>query len=149
MMMKKRIKYAAFAVVLLFFAGWPFFVINGASAQEINSKPDCDINMAACKKNSRGAEIMFDITPKPVKAMRELTFTVTLKNSAASGKIIVALGMPDMYMGENKVVLKRSEKDTYSGKGIIPKCSSGMRLWRATVETPEGKKADFLFSINY
>ena len=147
--MKRRTSCAVFTVVLLFLAGRSFFVLNSAHSQEISGKPNCDINIAACKKNSGNAEITFDITPKPVRAMRELTFTVRLKNGATPGKIIVTLGMPDMYMGENKVVLERSAKDTYSGKGVIPKCRSGKRLWRATVETPEGKKTDFVFNIVY
>ncbi len=62
-------------------------------------------------------------------------------------EIAVDLSMPGMYMGENRVMLKRSPDGTYSGKGVIPKCRSGRRLWKATVTVPGAGAAGFLFNV--
>lgn len=147
--MKKRTSRALFMLIVLCIAGQTFFLLNTSHAQGTESKPDCDINRAACKKISGDTEVLFDVDPKPVKAMQELNFTVVLKGGTSPDRVIVTLVMPGMYMGENKVVLHKASGYAYTGKGVIPKCRSGKRLWRATVETPEGKKADFLFSIIY
>ncbi|MBF0557602.1 MAG: hypothetical protein HQL08_02355 [Nitrospirae bacterium] len=147
--MKKRTSLALFMLIVFYIAGQSFLILNIAHAQGTDSKPDCDINRAACKKISGDTEIMFDVNPKPVKAMRELNFTVVLKGGTSPDQVFVTLVMPGMYMGENQVVLHKASEYAYTGKGIIPKCRSGKRLWRATVETPEGKKVDFLFSITY
>ena len=81
--------------------------------------------------------------------MQELTFTVTIKGSTGYDKLIVTLDMPGMYMGENKVIVRKSGDATYTGKGVIPRCLSGKRLWQATVDTPKGEKAEFLFNVIY
>ncbi|HAK87824.1 MAG TPA: hypothetical protein DHV16_09390 [Nitrospiraceae bacterium] len=113
--------------------------------------PDCNIDSGPCTKRIGASEIILDITPRPVKVMKELSFTVTLRGKTAD-RLILDLGMPGMYMGKNKVVLKKTADDTYKGKGVIPKCPSGRKLWRATVYLPDAgnnKKADFIFNVSY
>ncbi|OGW22515.1 MAG: hypothetical protein A2X55_00830 [Nitrospirae bacterium GWB2_47_37] len=119
-----------------------------AAAQDM---PDCNIDSGPCTKRIGASEIILDITPRPVKVMKELSFTVTLRGKTAD-RLILDLGMPGMYMGKNKVVLKKTADDTYKGKGVIPKCPSGRKLWRATVYLPDAgnnKKADFIFNVSY
>ncbi|MGD0280815.1 MAG: hypothetical protein ABSB95_00470 [Dissulfurispiraceae bacterium] len=131
-MMYKKNNSAIFKVVLFFLSCQLFLILNSGPAAGSDGKPDCDINRGPCKKNAGSTEILFDILPKPVKAMQELNFTITIKGGPESDKLIVTLGMPDMYMGENKIIAGRSSKETYTG-----------------VETPKGEKADFLFNVIY
>ncbi len=109
--------------------------------------PDCDIDKGPCTKRIDNIEIALDINPKPVEAMKELSFTVNLRGSSGHEKLIIDLDMPGMYMGENRVLLKRSADGEFTGIGVIPRCPSGKRLWRATIEIPDIGKVDFLFNV--
>ncbi len=131
------------------FYGTLLIVLLSGGCSRHDAATDCDINKGPCTRDTGTAEIIFDITPKPVKAMQELTFTVKIKGSSGADNLIITLGMPGMYMGGNKVIARKSAKDTYTGKGVIPRCLSGKRLWQATVETPEDEKAGFLFNVLY
>lgn len=116
--------------------------------------PDCDMDKGPCSKKIGNAEVILDIQPKPVSAMRELMVYVSLKDAGVYEKLKVKFSMPGMHMGRNEVILVRTNDGRYAGKGIIPRCPSGKKLWRATVEIPTQKstkteKIDFLFNITY
>ncbi len=86
-------------------------------------KVECEINKGACIKKINSVEIIFDISPKPVKAMEELRFSVRIKGletSKLTQHIKIDLNMPGMHMGKNQVILKKISDNDYSGKGIIP-----------------------------
>ena len=107
-----------------------------------------------CSKKIGNAEVILDIYPKPVSAMRELMVYASLKGAGIYEKLKVEFDMPGMYMGRNEVILVRTKDGRYAGKGIIPRCPSGKKLWRATVEIPEQKspktkKIEFLFNVTY
>jgi nitrogen fixation protein FixH len=122
---------------------------RGGPSEPGAGKPDCDINSGPCTRKTDTAEILFDITPKPVKVMHELTFTVKIKKGLRVDNVVVTLEMPGMYMGENTVVAGKVAEGTYTGRGIIPGCNSGKKRWRAVVDTPSGTKSDFLFDVSY
>ncbi len=122
----------------------------GETAGAERSSPDCDVDSGECEKKTIGREVIFSVTPKPVKAMEELTFRLVVRPDPPSSAVpILGLGMPGMYMGKNQVLLKRGPDGTYTGKGVIPRCPSGRRLWRATVEIPDGEKVSFTFNVAY
>ena len=135
-------------VRIVFYSTLLIVLLSGGCSWH-DAATNCDINKGPCTKDTGTAEIIFDITPKPVKAMQELTFTVKIKGGSGADNLIITLGMPGMYMGGNKVIARKSAQDTYTGKGIIPRCLSGKSLWLATVETPEDEKAGFLFNVIY
>ncbi len=118
----------------------------------VQDMPDCNIDSGTCAKRIGAAEIILDITPRPVKVMKELSFTVTLRGKTAD-RLILDLGMPGMYMGKNRVMLEKTAAGTYKGKGVIPRCPSGRKLWRAAVYLPDAghnnMKADFIFNVSY
>ena len=123
---------------------------GAAGAEKI---ADCEIDKGPCSKVIGTTEVILDINPKPVKAMKELSFSVTLigegKEISAIGVITLDLSMPGMYMGKNSIILKRGGPFTFSGKGVIPRCPSGKRLWQATVKIPKIGSASFLFNVGY
>jgi len=110
---------------------------------------DCIIDQGPCIRNKGKAEIIFDITPKPVKAMRELMFTVTIKGGKSPETLPMGLSMPGMYMGKNEVLLRKSADGTFTGSGIIPRCPSGKRLWQAEVEIPGEGRVFYRFDVHY
>lgn len=111
--------------------------------------PDCDIDRGACAKKTAGGEVIFSIIPKPVRAMEELAFRLVVRPDPRTAVLILGLGMPGMYMGENQLLLKKNPDGTYTGKGVIPGCPSGGRLWKATVKMPNDEEVSFTFNVTY
>ena len=82
--------------------------------------------------------------------MRTLTFTVTV---AAPEKLTavpyIDLNMPAMNMGTNRVLLKVLGQGVYEGRGVIVRCISGKKTWRARVILPDIGATDFIFDVVY
>ncbi|MBI3592011.1 MAG: hypothetical protein HY099_00740 [Nitrospirae bacterium] len=123
------------------------FIYAGIGSAVTADMPDCAVDERPCTKKIGAVEIVFDIKPKPVKAMRELSFAVTLKGTVTN-RLILDLGMPGMYMGKNEVVLEKTADGIYTGKGVIPRCPSGKRLWRAKIINHGKTIAEFLFNVS-
>jgi len=92
-----------------------------------------------------GERVLLDISPKPVRAMRELVFTVDLPWGSLPGRPWIELGMTTMTMPPNRVDLSGGEGGRYRGKGILVRCPCGMRSWTASVHVPGKGKALFPF----
>jgi hypothetical protein len=90
-----------------------------------------------------------DILPKPVKAMRDLTFVLHLTGKKPDANPYIDLDMPAMHMGRNRVRLEPAAKDGYRGKGVIVRCASGKRTWKATVTVPGSGVVEFVFDVVY
>ncbi|MBI2353684.1 MAG: hypothetical protein HYV06_01430 [Deltaproteobacteria bacterium] len=139
------LRQASLCLAVLFLSQYPHALHASVLSQE------CDIDGGPCAKTVGGAYVILDIEPKPVKAMKELTFTVTLKGMKEYEGLRLKLQMPGMFMGNNEVRLARSAGGRYTGKGVVPKCHSGKRVWSATVELPGSTPAEvsFLFNVRY
>lgn len=111
---------------------------------------NCDIQKGPCTLSLDGRDITLDVLPRPVKAMQELTFKVRL-GGGATGLALphIRLNMPAMDMGKNKVPLKLNAQGQYEGKGVIVRCRSGRRTWKATVDFPDIGSVDFIFDVIY
>jgi len=93
----------------------------------------CDINQ---KGGCTVSGVTFSIEPRPVRAMRENVFRVKLANQSLvpeNSDLALHLTMPGMDMGTNRMRLKNIQPGWYSGKGVIPRCPSGNKLWRASI----------------
>jgi hypothetical protein len=101
----------------------------------------------ASSKFAGSQQVLLDIAPKPVKAMRELTFSVALPGYGAAGSPWVDLGMPGMRMPPSRVDLVKEGDGRYRGKGVLVKCSSGTRTWTATVNLPGKGTAVFTIDV--
>lgn len=115
----------------------------------IDTGIDCDIQKAACIKKIRGSLVELQITPKPVKSMRKVTFAISLTHCVLKDvdELVLDLTMPGMCMGVNKVVLKKNHKCMFVGQGIIPTCLTPLKQWKAEVEIPTLGKVDYTFEI--
>ena len=112
---------------------------------------NCDLHAGPCTQSFSENAITLEVTPRPVKAMQDLAFKVTLKTKLLPNAKPphIDLGMPGMNMGPNRVLLKSSGNTTYEGRGVIVKCPSGRRTWRATVTIPDVGQAVFIFDVIY
>jgi hypothetical protein len=106
------------------------------------------IHAAPCTKTAAGRQVTLEIDPKPVRHMQELTFRVSIDPcDGIPSNILLDLGMPGMVMGRNQVRMSRKSASAWEGKGIIVRCMSGRRLWRATLLRPELGNPSFTFDV--
>ena len=133
----------AFVIILLFTA----LTANMASADE--SAINCQAHDGKCSLLIGKETVTLEIKPRPVTAMQDSTFTVTLTGIAPEQAPFIDLGMPAMKMGPNRVQLQQTGDGTYVGKGIIVRCKSGRRTWFANVVVPGAGEAKFVFDVVY
>jgi hypothetical protein len=116
-----------------------------ASAAEIN----CKIQTGSCEQTVQDRRVRLNILPKPVEAMQELTFRVSVSGAPLPEAPFIDLGMPGMEMGPNEVSLEQVNATAFEGQGVIVRCPSGKRTWKATVVLPEAGQAEFVFDVVY
>ena len=125
---------------------------NISASDKYQELINCDLHTQACTRPlAAGVAVTLEVTPKPVKAMQDLSFKVTLsgKQSTAPKDLYIDLGMPGMKMGPNRVRLNAAGNNTYTGQGVVVRCPSGRRIWQATVIVPEMGHTDFIFDVIY
>ena len=145
--MKLVAKANVFAAILCLMA---FAICSAAFGAE--SEPDrveCDVHSGPCRAHMSETRVSMDIEPKPVKAMQDLTFTVTFTGEKPGAAPYIDLGMPGMNMGRNRVILKPAGELNYRGEGVIVRCPSGRRTWKAKVTVPEMGSVEFVFDVIY
>jgi hypothetical protein len=110
---------------------------------------NCDLHAGPCTQSLSENTVTLEVTPRPVKALRNLSFRVTLsgKQITSTKAPYIDLGMPGMNMGPNRVQLKSAGSDSYEGQGVIVKCPSGRRTWQATVTIPDAGQTEFIFDV--
>ena len=147
------------SLALIFFV-WIFSVVLNLSvfspvetraAEKFEHLVNCDLHSGTCKQKIEDVDVMLEVEPRPVKAMTDLLFKVTLAGGPISlpGDPYIDLGMPGMNMGPNRVRLKSSAVSVYEGKGVIVRCPSGRKIWQATVTVPDLGAARFVFHVIY
>jgi len=126
----------------------------GAQSAKDEGLVDCLIDAGPCAKTKGTLSAVFDITPKPVKVMREATFTVELKDGGrplTDLSPLVGLTMPGMYMGTNRVRLNHDRDGIYRGTGVIIRCPSGKKVWKAGIFLHPGDRkpaVSYVFEVN-
>ena len=91
--------------------------------------------------------VTLNIEPKPVSAMKELTFSVTIKPcDSLPTALLLDLEMPEMAMGKNQVTLVRKSNCIWEGKGVVVRCMSHRTLWKATILSEELNNPAFTFN---
>ncbi len=129
-----------------------FFVIIlpiTAEATDHTKMINCDIHHGTCTQSLQDTDVILDINPKPVKAMTDLKFMITLTGKQPVSQPYIDLSMPGMKMGPNRVSLKSNGKGVYTGSGIIVRCPSGKRIWKAAVTVPDTGSVEFIFDVIY
>jgi hypothetical protein len=129
-------------------------LLLAATPSGASEKINCDIQRGSCMQvTTEGSRIEFDIQPKPVTVMRELSFTITITRNGKPAKDVSAsldLSMPGMFMGKNRPVLEKAGDGIFRGTGVIIRCASGRKTWQAEIVVERGGKtdvADFVFEV--
>jgi len=135
---------------------WMFFcllIIHIIPVQALDADQpgleNCDIQHNSCIQKLSGTVVILDINPKPVKTMKDLKFRIILRGQQPMEAPYIDLGMPDMKMGPNRVLLRSLGKGVYEGKGTIVRCLSGKKIWKATVTVPSLGVVEFIFDVVY
>jgi len=146
--MKHLLSMSVVFLSAAFLTAVPGYISAGDKYQEMIN---CNLHQGACTQNLSGSMITLAVTPRPVRAMQDLLFQVTFSGKLPPNAKLpyIDLGMPGMKMGPNRVKLKSAGNVTYEGRGVIVKCPSGRRTWRATVTVPDFGEADFIFDVIY
>ncbi len=126
-----------------------FCTLSSPPAFADNSLINCDAHKGACHQTIDGVTVSLEITPRPVKAMQDLVFMVSLSGNPPHQSPYIDLGMPAMKMGPNRVELKENGTGTYEGRGVIVRCKSGRRTWFANVTIPGTGEVKFIFDVIY
>lgn len=123
------------------------FALFSLHCQAENAADD-SIHEGACIRKAGTRTVTFDITPKPVRHMQELLFSVKIEpGNDLPDRMLLDLGMPGMQMGKNQLMLLRTKNGAWQGKGIIVRCMSGRRLWKATILSSELHNPAFTFNV--
>lgn len=126
-----------------------YFCPAAAEKKDHQPEAECNIHQTSCTQTLKDYTVTLDIQPKPVKAMTDLTFMLTIAGKTSTGTPYIDLGMPGMKMGPNRVGLKPTGNGNYKGQGIIVRCPSGRRTWKASVTIPDAGIAEFIFDVVY
>ena len=109
---------------------------------------ESNIHKAPCTITAGQRTVTLNIEPKPVHAMKELTFSVTVTPcDKLPETMLLDLSMPGMQMGKNQVTLVKKSACLYEGKGVIVRCMSGRTLWQATILSRELNNSAFTFNV--
>ncbi len=125
-----------------------FMSVAGAG-DKTSAAINCDIQNGVCSQSLNGRQVTLEILPRPVHAMEELTFRVTLDGKGPKPEAHIKLGMPAMKMGKNDVALKLTDQGHYEGKGTIVRCRSGKRTWFARIMFAGLGESEFVFDVIY
>jgi hypothetical protein len=116
---------------------------HGHASGPEQEQTDCAFDAGPCGKTVAGLTISFDISPKPVKSMTDLTFAVTVLDRAKpveNASVMIDFTMPGMYMGKNVVRLSARGNGVYAGKGVIVRCPTGKKIWQASIAVRSARK---------
>ena len=116
----------------------------------------CDINRGACTGSLAAARMTatLDITPKPVRPMVPLAFSLGLAkggNPVTDAEVTLLLTMPEMLVADNQIPLLHEGGGRYGGTAVIARRDGG-KNWQAEVRVvhpsaPEGRLYRIAFAF--
>jgi hypothetical protein len=112
---------------------------------------NCAIDVGPCVGTIEDLRVTFEITPRPVRTMTELVFRVEAVSTGRTleeREVGVDLAMPGMVMAENRIILSRLDSGSYEGRGVIVRCPSGGKDWKATVFSSSIPHLTFAFKVD-
>jgi nitrogen fixation protein FixH len=103
--------------------------------RRVGARAGCDLAAGPCTRAlDGGGEVVLELSPRPVRTMKELSVRVIVRPPAPITSSTVSFVMPGMTMGENRSTLSATAPGTYEGKAVLVRCPSGRRDWAADVE---------------
>ena len=145
--LRRIIRHSSYFGVLGLLLGCCLIISQSAYASDV--KINCDAHKGVCSQSLGNHTVSLEIMPRPVKAMQDLVFKVSVSGNPPSKSPYIDLGMPAMKMGPNRVLLYPAGQGHYEGTGVIVRCKSGRRTWFANVIIPEAGAVKFVFDVIY
>ena len=141
-----KIAFLFFILIGILVFGGP---LASSPALAAESTVNCDAHKGVCSQSSGDLTVSLEIVPRPVKAMQDLVFKVSIEGASPAKHPHIDLGMVAMKMGPNQVSLKPTGPGTYEGTGVIVRCPSGKKTWFANVIVPGSGEVKFIFDVIY
>jgi hypothetical protein len=145
--LRRSIRRSIFLIIYGLLLVFGLTISPSASASDLGI--NCEAHKGACSQSLGNQIVLLEIEPRPVKAMHDLVFKVSISGEPPSKSPYIDLGMPAMKMGPNRVLLKPAGPGYYEGKGIIVRCKSGRRTWFANLVIPDLGEVKFVFDVIY
>jgi nitrogen fixation protein FixH len=102
----------------------------------------CELGAGPCQAGlDGGAELWLELSPRPLRTMRELSLEARLSRDGApveGAALSVSFDMVGMEMGDNTVQLTAAGGGRYLGKAVLVYCPTGRLDWQAAVAVREG-----------
>lgn len=98
--------------------------------------PTCDSASGPCARPAGPFDLAFDLGPRPLRTMADLTAAVELSRGGApldGAKVVLSFDMRGMSMGENRRALTGVGGGRYTGNAVLVRCPSGRKAWVATL----------------
>ena len=106
-----------------------------SAADKYQEMLNCDLHAGPCVQSVSGYTVTFEVTPRPVKAMKDLSFRITL-----DGKLPENPDLPYIDLGMHTPPRPGSPD---------VRCPSGRRIWQATITLPDVGRINFIFDVIY
>ena len=147
---KHRIKRRCWPLLFAALLGFCQLPFPAGGDDRTQSIINCAIQEGACTQMVGNRKVTLEITPRPVTAMQDLTFTVTVDGPADQfERPYIDLNMPAMDMGRNRVPLTYKGQGVFQGRGVIVRCMSNLKTWQAKITFPDLGRAYFVFDVEY
>ncbi len=114
----------------------------------LSPKTDVTLSLSTCRLGERacvttlpgGGQIEFSIEPRPIPVLKALQLQATFRGSEVR-KVDVDFAGSEMQMGYNRQPLERQDGSSqrFTGRAMLPVCSTGSMAWQATVLVDTGK----------
>jgi len=136
---KKFFKLLLLEIVAVVGIGTYFFVDSAdvyklfmGETEFYQQSPTCDLHLSSCKADiPKFGTLEFEIEPKNIPLMKQLTFTVKSTNDV--DELDLHIYATNMNMGYHSFTLKKIAPKTYKAEGILPTCTVGGMIWNAEV----------------
>ena len=146
---KAHLLFLLYSVCLILPSWMPGVVTARAADVDHGGPVNCDLHRGPCTQKLGDTRVVLDVSPRPVKAMTDLLFRIRFEGTPPAATPYIDLGMPGMKMGPNRVSLHPVGKGVYEGAGVIVRCPSGKRIWKARVTIPDAGFVEFVFDVIY
>ena len=118
-------------VAAILYKSWPILFPHASVEAELD--PDCNLRSGPCLTIfPDGGKATFSINPQSIPVMKKLDLLVITEGLDVNS-VEVDFSGTDMYMGFNRIKLKKISTVNFSGEGIIPVCARDAMEWEAKV----------------
>lgn len=100
----------------------------------------CNLTTGSCTNSLGQQQITISLIPNtPIPVAKALEATITLKNINAD-KVSIDIAGVNMYMGFNRIKLKKVSSNVYKGQTMLAFCTISKMEWEVSVLIKKGNQ---------